>query len=166
MNRFHSTLQRQCTVICIGCVFAHAYGSQCTLWADVCTWGMHSCIQRVRRQAHEVAHAYVFIGSRTHLHVCVSTSTCPHQCTHTHSCACGHVYTYHPQRYTHRIIYTYTPIHTLGHLTWRFCLPAFRELSCRKRTVFKVLNYREHSRAETSVLQAGDGALHKALLSC
>lgn len=89
-------------------------------------------------------HRHVYEGAHAHLHVRVSTSTCAHQCsTHTHSCAYGHVYTYHPQRYTHRIIYTYTPIHTIVHLTWRYCLPAFQEFSCTKRTVFKVLNYRE-----------------------
>ena len=130
-------------------------------------YGACTAASRVHRHVHEVAHTHVFIGSHTHLYVCVSTSTCAHQCSmHTHSCAYGHVYKYHPQRYTHRIIYTYTPVHTLGHLTWRVRLRAFRELSRRKRTVFKVLNYREHSRAERSVPQAGDGALHKALLSC
>lgn len=147
-------------------VFLHMPMAHNALYGLMYAYGACTAASRVRRHIHEVAHVYVFIGSHTHLHVCVSTSTCAHQCTHTHSCAYGHVCTYHPQRYTHRIIYTYTPVHTLGHLTWRFCLPAFRELSCGKRTVFKVLNYREHSRAETSALQAGDGALHKALLSC
>lgn len=134
------------------------------LYGLMYAYGAGTAASRVRRHIHEGAHAYIFTGSHAHLHVCVSTITCAHQCsTHTHSCVYGHVYIYHPQRCTHRIIYTYTPVHTPGHLTWRFCLPAFQEFSCRKRTVFKVLNYREHSRAERSVLWAGDWSFTQGL---
>lgn len=143
-------MHRLCFYTCLCLCLTHA------LYGLMYAYGACTVASRVHRHIYEGAHA--------HLHVRVSTSICAHQCsTHTHSCAYGHVYTYHPQRYTHRIIYTYTPIYTIGHLTWRFCLPVFQEFSCRKRTVFKVLNYSEYSRAERSVLQAGDWSFTQGL---